>query len=595
MRKSEVLAAECVACLNKALCHLKDIWEEIGIPEDQRLQRTHVVKNHIKGLLEMMITEEENLKKRLKSSIETCHKELNAVCKELQIPPFEVSSGLQIIEKDARTRLEAMIKQKSQRMQDLKALTLQDQDLCDVLCTDPYSIAPDVVPSLDQLDNFRHRIASLTAEKERRRAEFVSLKKHIILCMEDLDQLPETSFERDVVLKDGKAFCLSHENITSLKLLLRQLEDQKAENEVQCTAYRKEVQKLWERLQVSQEQRDAFSDHMVMSKKRNLEALKVEVKRLEELKLRNIQEVIEVIRGEVALYWEKCFFSADQRQAFLPYYDENLTDDLLHLHDAEILRLKHHYDEHKELFEGVQKWEGSWKLFLELEKRATDPSRFTNRGGNLLKEAKQRADLHKSLPKLEKKLKAQIEVWEQEQGCEFLVNEQRFLQYVEGRWELHRIEKEREKQERLLKKSKQIEEDLLYGTSVRTPSKKRPPGTTTPGKTLNPTSHCSTLNVNDIFLYVLIFPKHGLAVRTPGRSKPARIGLLERNKENMSPLSGTAVSGGWGAQAGHPQCSLSPSSVASTYSEFAVIFKFIIPVKSFSIFSKAQSGDMWIS
>uniref|UniRef100_A0A8C9VSG6 Protein regulator of cytokinesis 1b n=1 Tax=Scleropages formosus TaxID=113540 RepID=A0A8C9VSG6_SCLFO len=529
MRKSEVLAAECVACLNKALCHLKDIWEEIGIPEDQRLQRTHVVKNHIKGLLEMMITEEENLKKRLKSSIETCHKELNAVCKELQIPPFEVSCKQQDI--SLCTSIHCL--QKSQRMQDLKALTLQDQDLCDVLCTDPYSIAPDVVPSLDQLDNFRHRIASLTAEKERRRAEFVSLKKHIILCMEDLDQLPETSFERDVVLKDGKAFCLSHENITSLKLLLRQLEDQKAENEVQCTAYRKEVQKLWERLQVSQEQRDAFSDHMVMSKKRNLEALKVEVKRLEELKLRNIQEVIEVIRGEVALYWEKCFFSADQRQAFLPYYDENLTDDLLHLHDAEILRLKHHYDEHKELFEGVQKWEGSWKLFLELEKRATDPSRFTNRGGNLLKEAKQRADLHKSLPKLEKKLKAQIEVWEQEQGCEFLVNEQRFLQYVEGRWELHRIEKEREKQERLLKKSKQIEEDLLYGTSVRTPSKKRPPGTTTPGKT-----------VNDIFLYVLIFPKHGLAVRTPGRSKPARIGLLERNKENMSPLSGTAVSGG---------------------------------------------------
>uniref|UniRef100_A0A8C9W3T6 Protein regulator of cytokinesis 1b n=1 Tax=Scleropages formosus TaxID=113540 RepID=A0A8C9W3T6_SCLFO len=266
-----VLAAECVACLNKALCHLKDIWEEIGIPEDQRLQRTHVVKNHIKGLLEMMITEEENLKKRLKSSIETCHKELNAVCKELQIPPFEVSCKQQ----DISLLVEyAMIKQKSQRMQDLKALTLQDQDLCDVLCTDPYSIAPDVVPSLDQLDNFRHRIASLTAEKERRRAEFVSLKKHIILCMEDLDQLPETSFERDVVLKDGKAFCLSHENITSLKLLLRQLEDQKAENEVQCTAYRKEVQKLWERLQVSQEQRDAFSDHMVMSKKRNLEAVR---------------------------------------------------------------------------------------------------------------------------------------------------------------------------------------------------------------------------------------------------------------------------------------------------------------------------------
>lgn len=45
---SEVLAAEAVACLNKALYYLKDIWEEIGIPEDQRLQRTNVVNNHVK-------------------------------------------------------------------------------------------------------------------------------------------------------------------------------------------------------------------------------------------------------------------------------------------------------------------------------------------------------------------------------------------------------------------------------------------------------------------------------------------------------------------------------------------------------------------
>lgn len=49
-----MLAAEAVSCLNKALCHLKDIWEEIGIPEDQRLQRTNVVKSHIKvGLLHL--------------------------------------------------------------------------------------------------------------------------------------------------------------------------------------------------------------------------------------------------------------------------------------------------------------------------------------------------------------------------------------------------------------------------------------------------------------------------------------------------------------------------------------------------------------
>lgn len=46
--RSEVHASESVACLNKALNHLKDIWEEIGIPEDQRLQRVEAVHMHVK-------------------------------------------------------------------------------------------------------------------------------------------------------------------------------------------------------------------------------------------------------------------------------------------------------------------------------------------------------------------------------------------------------------------------------------------------------------------------------------------------------------------------------------------------------------------
>lgn len=39
-----------------------------------------------------MIAEEEELKKRLLKSIESCRKELNNMCSELQLPPFEVQS-----------------------------------------------------------------------------------------------------------------------------------------------------------------------------------------------------------------------------------------------------------------------------------------------------------------------------------------------------------------------------------------------------------------------------------------------------------------------------------------------------------------------
>lgn len=56
-----------------------------------------------------------------------------------------------------------------------------------------------------------------------RREEFVNIKRQIILCMEELDHTPDTSFERDVVCEDEEAFCLSLENIAALQKLLQQV------------------------------------------------------------------------------------------------------------------------------------------------------------------------------------------------------------------------------------------------------------------------------------------------------------------------------------------------------------------------------------
>ncbi|XP_039867420.1 protein regulator of cytokinesis 1-like [Simochromis diagramma] len=318
-------------------------------------------------------------------------------------------------------------------------------------------VAPDSVPPPETPDNLHQHTANQNEERAKRHAEPTEPKKQIILHME-LDSVPETSFEEDVVYEDEDSFCLSRDDITSLKLFLCQLEEHKAENEATCESHREKIQQPRDRPQAPQEEREAPSQHMATSKKRNPDVPQTEVQRPEELKPQNTRNVMDAIRSEIAVFWEKCFLSTDQRQAFTPYFSEDFTEDLLRLHDAEIQRLKQHYEDHKELFEGVQQWEQSWRLFLDLEKKVTDPSRLTNRGGNLLKEEKQRSDLLKSLPKIEKRLKAQIDTWEQEQGRDFQVNGQKFLQYVEEQWELHRIEKE--KLERHIKKCKTEMEKL---------------------------------------------------------------------------------------------------------------------------------------
>ncbi|XP_074090155.1 protein regulator of cytokinesis 1 isoform X2 [Macrotis lagotis] len=582
MRRSEVLAEESVACLQKALNHLREIWELIGIPEDQRLQRTEVVKKHIKGLLDMMIAEEESLKQRLLKSISFCRKELDTLCGELSLEAFEEKEESTILqlEKDLRTRVEVMLKKKKERMQELKLLQERDQDFCEILCMTPYSIDATCVPSLEQLDQFRQHLKALAETKASRREEFISTKRQIILCMEELDHTPDTSFERDVVCEEEDAFCLSLENIAALQTLLRQLETRKAQNEGLCEGLRSRIRELWDRLQIPPEEREALAMFMTGSKTNIRKALQSEVDRLEELKMQNVKKVVEAIRVELALYWEKCFYSQEQRKAFAPYFDEDYTETLLQLHDVELVRLKHYYEVHKELFEGVQKWEESWKLFLEFERKASDPSRFTNRGGNLLKEEKQRAKLQKTLPKLEEELKARIELWEQEQSKTFVVNGQNFMEYVMEQWELHRLEKEKAKQERQLKKTQQTETEMLYGSTPRTPSKRRVLGSNTPGKVrkLNSTA-VSTATPNSTMRSAFAGtvyhspgsrppPAGGKPSKTPNRlgQRTAPLGRQGHNKENIE-LSGSILTGGC-PNSDSLQRNLAVNSVASTYSEF---------------------------
>ncbi|XP_014866594.1 PREDICTED: protein regulator of cytokinesis 1-like [Poecilia mexicana] len=574
MRKSQVHAAESVSYLNRALARLQDIWEEIGIPEEQRMRRTNDVHKHIKGLLDLMIVEEQDLKQRLLKTIESCQKELSLLCSELQLPPFKEEEGCTILqmEKNCRTRLEVMKGQKTQRMEDLKGLVAKDRELCDIMCTTPFSIDQHAVPSVKQLEAYRTYLDALTKEKEHRHDEFVGTKKKIIACMNYLEQSPETSFEMDVMCEDEEAFCLSDDNITALKLLLSQLQERKTENELLCSSFRTKIQEFWERLQVPQEERESLSEHMLSSKKKNIEALQAEVQRLELLKMHSMKSFIEAIRAEIAVLWKKCFYSDEQQRTFFAFYDDDFTEELLNLHEDEVRNLKKYHEDHKELFEGVTKWQDNWNLYLELDRKANDPSRFTNRGGNLLKEEKQRTELQKSLPKLEKVLKAQIDSWEEEHGKEFLVNGQKFLEYVQQQWKEHHEKKEREKLERQMKKTKQTQEDMLYGTMMRTPTKRRIAGTPTPGK-MRKMNSTSTFSTPSSILSGTMCQTPSMkpplsatkSLRTPGHGNTMR--GLERNKENLShlrnPPCGTSKSQ-------DPQdLTFTINSIAGSYSEFA--------------------------
>ncbi|XP_074809705.1 protein regulator of cytokinesis 1-like isoform X3 [Natator depressus] len=417
-RKSEVLASSLVSSVNHALGKLLDIWHQIGIKEEMQLERMQAVKQHIEDLLNEMITEECQLKERIESSIERRKKELMSLRNELSLDPYLAEEGISILqmEKDLRLALDATLKEKNERLEELKQLQQQDEKLCAELFATPYYIPTGSIPSRSQLEELKEHVRMRSDEK-------LQLKKESVISTRE--------------------------------------------------ALKEKVQLLWNRLHWPVEKQEQCKMNIKGSITQEVTMWEEELLRLEELKKESLKGVIEKVRQELDLYWEKCLYSTEQRSAFHPYYDDNFTEDLLNQHDEEVMKMKLRYEKNKALYDGIAKWEATWKQFMELEKKSTNPNRLVNRGGTLLKEERERSKIHKLLTKLGEELKRSIESWEKEQGCNFLIEGQRFLDYMANQWEQHKLKKE---QERLTKK-----EDSAV---LKTPMKRHAGSTTqTPLKT----------------------------------------------------------------------------------------------------------------
>ena len=86
----QMIKSEVVPCLQNAMETLQNIWTEIGLPEDQKEERTRTVLFHLRNLLQEMVHEEEELKSTLQANVETCSKELEKLSQELGLPGYKV-------------------------------------------------------------------------------------------------------------------------------------------------------------------------------------------------------------------------------------------------------------------------------------------------------------------------------------------------------------------------------------------------------------------------------------------------------------------------------------------------------------------------
>lgn len=73
---------------------------------------------------------------------------------------------------------------------------------------------------------------------------------------------------------------------------------------------------LWDRLETPEIDREAFELNKVGHGKLVMAAIKEEIQVCEQLKYENIGKFIHGIRSELQTWWDKCFYSAEQRSVF---------------------------------------------------------------------------------------------------------------------------------------------------------------------------------------------------------------------------------------------------------------------------------------
>ncbi|XP_063066209.1 protein regulator of cytokinesis 1 [Engraulis encrasicolus] len=452
-RKSESLVSSMISGINIALAQLEDLWDSMGIVEEQRLERVLTVKTYMEDLLRRMIEEEEACRSRLKANIVTSQKQVAELCAELMETPCEMEDGLSILqlEKELRCRLEALTAEKNSRMSDLETLKQEDEMLCMQLCSTPHYVPSNVVPSRAQLKALQEHVAELTAEKATRLAVSTALRKDVALLGREIGHDPDTSLERDALSDDPEVFLLTHDNIRALQELIGKLELKKRSLISTRDKLKERAMSLWNRLDCP-EKDGGFPLDTQGTLTDDISRWKVEVERLEELQKAQLERVISKARVELVDMWEKCLFGPEQRQPFSTHlYDANYTEELLLVHDAELVKLRDYQEQARPLLDNLEKWEKNWTLFQDFERKASDPSRFSNRGGALLKETKERAKVQRMLPKLEEEMKGAAEAWQRTHGTAFLVRGQKLMEYISGQREEYKLQKEKEKSERMKK------------------------------------------------------------------------------------------------------------------------------------------------
>lgn len=421
---------------------LIDIWKKIF---DENACRENIVKleEHTKNYFEDLVFESMEKQEQIEKEIADLRAEAENLRRLLKVDiVVKTTEGapLLVLQSELDDSLIELRETLRLRREQIFELLLEQDTLCSELGEEPRSLVADPLPSEEELQEFRTHLEALKTEKVERLNKVSTMRREIKNFLQILEV--KMFSENDDRLLNHRQIKLNKETFDGLKEMHSRYRDQVVELEDTIDVMKRKLNSLWDRLNTSPTTRNKFSRYTECAQS-TADILRKEVNRCELLKKQNIKLFVEQIRKEIIEWWDKCMKSDVQRSRFSNFYSDCYTDDLLILHEMELEDLKTFYQNNEKIFKLFEDRRILWERMIALEQKASEPGRYNNRGGQLLKEEKERKTIANKLPKIESLIAELVQAYEEKEHKKFQIYGEDILELMSRDWEKKKMEKEK--------------------------------------------------------------------------------------------------------------------------------------------------------
>lgn len=382
--------------------------------------------------------------------------------------------------------LEGLRIQLKERHDEIEDLLVQQNDICTELGESARPLGYDPLPSAGQLQEFRVHLRELYTVKDARLVEFKELRHEIRDCLEMLE-LEQLSGE-DQKLVDSKKVQYSKGNLARLHGLRDRLSEKCEELRRLLDQAKEKVRNLWKCLETLPEDREKL-EYYKECHRTAYDMWRQEFDRCETEKRQNLKKFVDKVRQELLIVWEKTLKSDDEKRRFKYFTSDVYSDDLIRIHEIELEELSQFYNDNEGIFALLAERKLLWARMDALEEKANAPNRFNNRGGQLLREEKERKTIAHKLPKIEQELRELVNEFEETHKRKFTVYGKEVLEMIEQEWVEKRAGK---KLMTARKKEPTTANQLTPGRKANTPHPSRTINSSTASRVAPNTTSVST-------------------------------------------------------------------------------------------------------